>query len=88
MKRILTFEVPSSTEWQSSTRNNVFCPNWFEDVTGTLDLKIKALNEYQSEMRRWPHARSIKAVKNLARWRGASVGCGAAEGFMLVREIN
>jgi len=88
VKRILTFEVPSATEWQSPTNNNVFSPNWFEDISETLDLKIKALNAYQSEMREWPHARSIKAVEYLAKWRGASVGCEAAEAFMLVRGIE
>jgi hypothetical protein len=36
-------------------------------------------------MRPYPHARSIKAVEHLARWRGASVGVEAAEGFMLGR---
>ncbi len=39
-------------------------------------------------MRKWPHARSIEAIEHLARWRGASVGCEAAESFILVREIN
>ena len=39
-------------------------------------------------MRDWPHPRSLKAVKNLAKWRGATVGCEAAEAFMLIREIN
>ena len=60
----------------------------FEDITDMLILKIKALEVYESEMRDWPHSRSIKAVEHLARWRGASVGVEAAEAFMLVREIR
>ena len=88
MKRILSFEVLSATEWQSSTVYNHFVPNWFEDISETLELKIKALKAYKFEMRKWPHARSIKAVEHLARWRGASVGVEAAEAFMLVREIR
>ena len=88
VKRILSFEVVSSTEWQSSTFGNSFAPNWFEDVSETLELKIKALEAYESEMREWPHVRSIKAVEHLARWRGASVGCEAAEAFILVRGIS
>ena len=63
-------------------------PNSFEDISETLELKIKALEAYESEMREWPHARSIKAVEHLARWRGASVGVEAAEAFMLIREIR
>ena len=88
VKRILSFEVPSSTEWQSPSFGNPFVPNWFEDISGTLELKIKALEAYESEMRKWPHARSIKALEHLARWRGATVGVEAAEAFMLVRGIR
>ena len=88
VKRILSFEVPSSTEWQSTTINNSFIPNWFEDISDTLNLKLKALEAYKSEMREWPHARSIKAVEHLAKWRGATVGCEAAEAFMLIREVK
>ncbi len=88
VKRILSFEVPSSTEWQSPLSGNLFVPNWFEDISDTLELKIKALEAYESEMREWPHARSIKALEHLARWRGPSVGVKAAEAFMLIREIK
>ena len=83
VKRILSFEVPSSTEWQSPTFGNSFIPNWFEDISDTLELKIRALEAYETEMREWPHARSIKAVEHLARWRGASIGREAAESFIL-----
>ena len=88
VKRILSFEVPSSTEWQSPKFGNSFIPNWFEDITGMLELKINALEAYESEMREWPHARSIKAVEHLAHWRGASIGREAAEAFILERAIN
>ena len=88
VKRILSFEVSSSTEWQSPTFGNSFIPNWFEDISDTLELKIRALEAYETEMREWPHARSIKAVEHLARWRGASIGREAAEAFILERAIN
>ena len=47
VKRLLTFEVVSSTEWQPSGSNSVFRPNWFEDVSITIDRKIEALKEYK-----------------------------------------
>ncbi|WP_069473711.1 PIG-L deacetylase family protein [Candidatus Marithrix sp. Canyon 246] len=84
VKSLLFFEVASSTEWQIP---NTFSPNWFVDVSETLNLKLKALEAYQSEMRPYPHARSIQAVEHLARWRGASVGVEAAEGFVLGRTL-
>ena len=88
VKRLLAFEVNSSTEWQVSGYNRAFQPNWYEDVTDTLRLKIEALKKYKTELRDWPHSRSKNAVEYLARWRGASVGCEAAEAFTLMREIR
>jgi LmbE family N-acetylglucosaminyl deacetylase len=64
-----------------------FLPNWFVDVSDFLALKIKALDAYTSELRDWPHPRSLKAVEYLSRWRGATVGCEAAEAFILGRNI-
>ncbi len=84
---ILSFEVPSSTEWQAPSPSLAFMPNWFQDITTTLDRKIAALRCYGTEMRQWPHSRSCEAVQHLARWRGASVGVEAAEAFVLVRRI-
>jgi len=84
---LLFFEVASSTEWRSSTCPSPFLPNWFSDISSTLDLKLKALKCYHSEMRSWPHARSLQALEHLARWRGASVGIEAAEAFVLGRRI-
>jgi N-acetylglucosamine malate deacetylase 1 len=88
VRRLLTFETPSSTEWQSPSLTTPFQPNWFEDVSKTIGRKIEALKVYHSEMREWPHARSLQSVEYLARLRGASVGCEAAEAFMLMREIK
>ncbi len=88
VKLILSFEVASATEWQSSSANLNFVPNWFEDISTTLDLKLNALEKYKSEMRDWPHSRSIKAVDHLAKWRGACSGTKAAEAFMLIRNLN
>lgn len=85
VETLLFFEVPSSTEWQTPASGISFTPHWFVDISSTLALKLKALEEYRSEMRPWPHARSMQAVESLARWRGASVGAEAAEAFLLGR---
>ncbi len=84
---ILFFETPSSTEWQAPGPATAFVPNWFVDVSSTLDLKLKALKAYRSEMRAWPHARSLEAVTHLARWRGATIGVQAAEAFVLGKHL-
>lgn len=88
VKRLLFFEVPSSTEWQPPGSAPAFNPNWFNDISTTLPTKLKALEVYECEMREWPHSRSVKALAHLAHWRGATVGVDAAEAFMLGRQIN
>jgi len=87
VKRILSFEVASSTEWQPPGSGAAFQPNWYVEISAQFTLKQKALAAYDSEMRAWPHARSLKAVEYQDRWRGAQVGVKAAEAFCLLREL-
>ena len=87
VRLLLAFETVSSTEWQPTGSNVAFQPNWFENVAETFDFKIKALELYKSEMREWPHPRSLKNIEYLAKFRGSSIGCEFAEGFMLLRVI-
>jgi LmbE family N-acetylglucosaminyl deacetylase len=69
VKEIYSFEVLSATHWQSPSMGNAFIPNYFVDVSGFMDNKIKALQCYDGEMRDPPHARSYKSVENLAKFR-------------------
>ena len=87
VRRLLSFEVASSTEWQPPGSASAFQPNWFVDISAQWERKREALAVYVSEMRDWPHARSLKAVEHLARWRGAQVGVEAAEAFCLLRQL-
>ena len=87
VRRLLSFEVASSTEWQVPGSAPVFQPNWFVDISVQWPLKLAALAAYASEMRPWPHARSLEGLEHLARWRGAQVGVEAAEAFCLLRQL-
>jgi len=87
VRRILSFEVASSTEWQPPGSAPPFQPNWFVDISAQWPRKREALAAYASEMRCWPHARSLEALEYLARWRGAQVGVEAAEAFCLLRQV-
>lgn len=87
VQRLLSFEVASSTEWQAPGSAPAFQPNWFVDISAQWARKRDALEAYNSEMRPWPHARSIEALEHLARWRGAQVGVEAAEAFCLLRQL-
>jgi LmbE family N-acetylglucosaminyl deacetylase len=87
VKTLLFFEVPSSSEWQTPGSAPAFAPSYFVDISNCLDKKLQALETYESEMRSWPHPRSLAAVEHLARWRGSMVGVEAAEGFVLGRKL-
>lgn len=85
VREIYAFEVPSATGWNEPA--HLFSPTLFVNIATTLPRKLAAAACYGDEMRPWPHARSLPALEHLARWRGASVGCEAAEAFHLVRAL-
>ena len=87
VRTLLSFEVPSSTEWQLPGTAIAFEPNWFVDISSTLEAKLAALEAYSQELRDWPHPRSRRGVGHLAHWRGATVGVDAAEAFVLGRQL-
>jgi len=86
-KELLFFEIPSSTEWRPASPANTFQPNYFIDISNTIDIKLQALQVYKKELEQFPHPRSLKAVESLAQWRGATVGVVAAEAFILGRKL-
>jgi N-acetylglucosamine malate deacetylase 1 len=90
IKKILMFEIMSSTNWSTKflKPKYSFNPNYFVDISDTLKEKLQILKFYESEMKNWPHSRSIKGIKALANYRGSSVGVKAAEAFELVRSIK
>ena len=88
VERILTFEIPSSTNWVGAQKELIFIPNYYQEITKSLKNKMKLLSMYKEEMRKWPHARSIKAVESLAYYRGSTIGVKSAEAFQVARYIK
>lgn len=87
-KEIRLFEVASATDYGNEALTGKFSPNLFVDINETWDAKLMALNAYASEMREYPHSRSIEGIKNLAKIRGNQVGCNLAEAFEVIRKIE
>jgi LmbE family N-acetylglucosaminyl deacetylase len=85
IKTILFFEIPSSTEWQCSPDYSSFKPNWFVDITKTFDIKKQSMNAYISELRPWPHPRSLEGIEVYAKYRGLYIGVDYAEAFIVGR---
>jgi len=85
VKEILSFEILSSTEWNNP---QTFVPDTFFDITSTIEDKLAALSEYKSELRKFPHPRSLKGVRlNAENW-GMKTGVRFAEVFKIVRSLR
>lgn len=82
VKTLLMGEVCSSTEWAGG-----FNPNWYSDITIYMPTKLEACRCYESEMRKWPHPRSVSGVWNMAEYRGGTVGVCYAEAFECRRMV-
>jgi len=88
VKEIYAFEVPSSTEWAFSQFRPAFKPNMFMDISDTLELKIQAMQLYESEARLFPHPRSTESLRAIAQHWGSVAGLKAAEAFELIRHVR
>lgn len=88
--QIFFSETPASTDWGLGGTSNAhaFKPNWFENISDTLDQKLEVLNCYAAELHTDPHPQSIEGVRDRARQWGRLSGCNAAEVFQLVRSIH
>ena len=89
VKKIYSFEIPSSTDFSlSANPKKIFNPNFFVDVEKTIIKKLQLLKIYKNEIKKWPHPRSLKSIKNLSMLRGSQIGRKYAEAFILVRELG
>ena len=88
VRDIYAFEIPSSTEWAFQSYERTFRPTVFVDISDTIDVKIEAMQEYESESRHFPHPRSPEALRAISRRWGSVVGVEYAEAFELIRSIR
>jgi len=85
VKRILSYETLSETDWGQPIEP--FIPNVYIDVSETFVIKIEAMKAYGSELKRYPHPRSLDVIEALAKKRGSEIGVKFAEAFVLIREL-
>ena len=86
IRRLLCYEVPSSTDIAPPLPEYAFQPNYWVDVSLQLEKKIGAMRAYVREMKEFPHPRSAKGIEVLAQKRGMEIGMKAAEAFMSIRD--
>lgn len=89
VKRLFFYSVPSSTEWNVQTPSTAFLPNWYEDISGECaEKKYRAMECYKTELREYPHPRSIQYLRAADLAEGNRIGLLAAESFILARSIE
>jgi LmbE family N-acetylglucosaminyl deacetylase len=89
VKTIITFETPSGTEWRASSDPKHFIPNLYVEISEeNLNAKIKGMESYEFEKRKYPHPRSPEALKIQSQRCGITVGYLLAEAFTIIRTIQ
>ena len=79
---VYVFDTASSTEWGYP---RAFVPDTWVDISQTLEQKLSAMACYESEVRPYPHPRSLDALRHRGRAWGNQCCMDAAEVFMTVR---
>lgn len=84
IEAIRSFETSSATEWSLPLS---FSPNYFVDISTTLEDKLRAFACYESEVRAYPHPRSLESLRHRAHYWGNLVNMEAAEAFVSWRQV-
>jgi LmbE family N-acetylglucosaminyl deacetylase len=84
LEAVYAFDTASSTEWAYP---RTFVPDTWVDISSTLEAKLAAMACYESEVRPYPHPRSLRGLGYRANAFGNQVCLEAAEVFMTVRRV-
>ena len=87
VKTVYMYETLSETGWNIPNSERTFSPDTWIEITNTLIDKIKAMECYQTQIKKYPNPRSSEGIRALAMYRGSTVNVQYAESFMLVRNI-
>ena len=87
IKKILSYEVLSETEWNENEKS--FNPNYFVNLKKSeIDNKVKAFLKYKSQVKKFPHPRSKEAIINLSKVRGSQSFMEYAEAFKVEKILE
>lgn len=87
VRELYCYRVPSSTEWTPNKADTMFMPNVFVDIEKYAEEKYKAFACYSTELRDYPHPRSVLHLREIDKAAGLRVGLLAAEEFVLLRKL-
>jgi LmbE family N-acetylglucosaminyl deacetylase len=88
VKRVMTYETLSESDFGLNPVEQSFRPNLFVNVSDYLDFKLKLISIYKSEIGDHPFPRSLDSIRALALLRGAQMGVKYAEGFQVLKQVE
>lgn len=85
-KIVLSYESVMTAQWWKDESTT---PNFFINISEKeVNLKIKALKLYKTQIRFGAHPRSAESIKSFAKYRGIFAGSQFAEGYFLKRFVK
>ena len=86
---ILAYETLSETEWGTNLTEDLFIPNYY-NVLSEKDIKnkVNSFKIYKTQVKKYPHPRSIKNIHALSTFRGGFIGLHYAEAFFVNKIIS
>ncbi len=85
LKAIYAYETLSESEWNIPDGAHAFIPNTWCDITDTMEIKMQAMACYTSQLRPFPHPRSLEAIEAQTKVRGSTLCMERAEAFIQLR---
>jgi LmbE family N-acetylglucosaminyl deacetylase len=85
IKVVAAYETLSETHWNAPHLEPNFTPGWIVDITDFVDVKVQAMQCFESQIHPFPMPRSAEALRALALFRGSQAGFGYGEGFHVIR---
>jgi len=82
---VAAYETLSSTHDSAFQIEPNFQPNWIVDISLHIEAKVEMLRCCTTQMREFPHPRSLEAVRALAQFRGTQAGVHNGESFQIIR---
>lgn len=86
LRRIFAYETPSETNILPLAYQN-FSPNFFWNISDSVESKINLCELYDTEFGLAPFPRSPEVIRSLAAYRGSQAGCLYAEAFFSIWEV-
>jgi len=86
VKEVLVYETLSETDYSPPNNSSGFIPNYFVDISDTMERKLSIMEIYKSQVMNNFGPRSLSTIRALNRYRGSRINVEYAEAFMLLHK--